>query len=171
MIASLLVCATIQAQETIPDIQGWSTTKWGMTEKEILEASPGAERAPGAPWLSKGVNIGIRAYTIQGTDYLVMFLLDKGGLLEKVQLSPHEIKGTRGLLMSPPVMERLEALLVDKYGQPKVSSEETTAGMRTSVRSWVFPHTVIELRRIDELHFGFSIVALAYRKNGDKDKI
>jgi len=150
------------------DPGGWNAAKWGMTEAELLKAFEGKAIPSAETSVPTQRSIpGIKSWSIGATDYEVLFLLNDEGKLRMVQISPHAIKDSGGRPQSPPVFDVLNTMLVEKYGKADSETSGIEEQRQTRTRVWVLPTTVIELRSMTHLRFGFNSVTLTYRK---KDK-
>jgi hypothetical protein len=169
---TLYVAIVAFGQSIVPkDVDGWSSAKWGMTEKEIKNAFKGEALT------SESVdNLIIPDYKIGRSRFKVTFVMDEQTkLLNRVNIIPIDGgPGYDGPVVNPGperLFDDLKTLLISKYGQP------ATAG--DSVAAWRFKSTTIDLR-VSILPMGNAFgnamgkfLTLNYRQNtkGDLDRI
>lgn len=160
IILMLLAGATLAAD----DPAGWNGAKWGMTEEQILQALPGQAVRLDPPEKFNHARVHIPTLDLAGASFHVYFVPDEKGGLNSVLLSPEK---------EPPIgfdflFQSLQNLLVEKYGQPWVSTE----GHNTEIR-WSLKTTTITLSRIKFPEFpNLQIISLQYkRKDPDLDKL
>ncbi len=133
MIAALLLLFSAA------DPGGYLAAKWGMTPDEVLAAIPQATRHTGPdatqPQAGTLSPIVIKEIEVAHIPMRVYFRFgEKSDRLENVLLS------ALGEDLTPAHFERLEALLVEKYGRPWSGGD---AKERNS--QWTFPTTTIRL--------------------------
>jgi hypothetical protein len=124
------------------DIQGWSNARWGMTEQQILDAFPTAVRLTGA---------AAERYTKFGHAPISIPDVEVAGIVLTVHLVTDPKTGLRMVLLSPANpgattaqdFQTIEALLVQKYGQPWNRTVEDTAESQ-----WSLASTIIKLESI-----------------------
>lgn len=127
------------------DVKGWDSAKWGMTSDE-LKSVFGKEAKAREPRedAQEGVysDIELSGLDWGGNEYRAsLWMNSETGKLKKIVFVPSEKPG--GFKWAE-MFIKLEASLVDKYGDPDV--EETSNDPGTSAeRKWVFPSTIIEM--------------------------
>ena len=166
----LFVVLTAFAQPP-KDVAGWGKVKWGMTVAEAKaalgdEATPEPAPNPHDTYPTKlrlrNVQIGLGTGTVniqtkQDSDLVcVVTLLASPPAVE-------EAPGERAMLF-----ERLKAMLIEKYGQPKASDRSPIASLsRTeSVKTtvlWSFPSTSITLKWSDDAKYHVGYVSIEYK--------
>lgn len=135
------------------DVEGWREAKWGMTEAQVLEAFRGEAVALGKDQQTRGSKvhaaIAIQKLDVEGLALIARFQFDNvTNNLEWVTLEPVDAKPypTRAYF------ERLEPLLIAKYGQPthRTGPDEVQKpwGKSASI-TWSFPTTTVELSYSD----------------------
>jgi hypothetical protein len=166
MVAAMAIAS---AQPTPPDLKGWTSTTWGMTEDEILAALPGQAvhltgPAGARTYANRTAAIGIESLVIGKDDFHVDFLMDREGKLDRVMIGLN----TR----SPSVLtfEGLEALLTEKYGTATITDKTQEQGLKRTCK-WIFPSTVIQLLFWDVRALKMHIFSLVYEKNTGKDLV
>jgi hypothetical protein len=137
------------------DPGGYLASRWGMTPDQVLAAVPQAIRDESAkPFRGAVASIIIREVQIATLPMQVSFRFgQQSGRLENVLLQP-----VRDQDKAEGDFERIEALLVEKYGRPWIS---TTAEGRTS--RWSFETTAIELSYYQSRTIAFRSLSLVYR--------
>lgn len=160
----LLSLPSVSAQTASPskDLLGWQETRWGMTEKELLQAiTPAPLKLDKRSYLSRGGDNGkpfdrygyADYYTtikVLGEDYRVSFYMDvKTDRLMQVTLEP-AIYGSSDYIPEAAFTQLSEAL-TQKYGTPTGQEDDRSKGAFTRtkqvsrMRQWVFPTSSIRL--------------------------
>ena len=122
------------------DPGGYLAAKWGMTPDEVLATLPQATRHAGPdatkPFRGALTAIIIKEITVAEVPMQVNFRFgETSGRLEEVYLQP--LKNEHKDLF---YFNRIEALLVQKYGRAWTSTDPTV-----QVSQWITPSTVIRL--------------------------
>ena len=147
-IALFLVLSTVSIAADDPG--GWSKAKWGMTDPQLRESVDADSTHPAA-------------FDLAGVACRAKLTLDPDGKLRMVLISPANPADQTDALY-----QRLQDLLVQKYGRPWKSSEESGI----TELQWTFPTTVITLTRAKLPMVSDRFVTLQYkRKPSDLDKI
>ena len=164
-----LVVAALGQSIAPTDVDGWSKSKWGMTEKQVRDAFK--EEAVGS---ESANNLTIPDYRIGRSRFKVAFVMDeRTKLLNRVNIIP--VDGGPGydgpVVNTGPenIFDDLKTLLISKYGQP-TSAGATRPGNSAAV--WKFKSTTINLD-ISTLGGVGRFLTLNYRQNapGDLDRI
>jgi hypothetical protein len=141
---ALLLAGRIEAQVvTVPTLEGWAATRWGMTEAETLAAVPDARRAlkpmtaPAGLMLIEvpGIDIGARTLTAQ------LYFVD--GRLSMVAIEATRLEESEPDLFG--LFESAESLLVEKYGP---STTATRDALKREV-VWLLGPTTLTLTEMD----------------------
>lgn len=126
------------------DVKGWSKTRWGMTNDEILNLFKGK-----ALRVKKEIRdndqtystIKINNFDINGTDFEVFFYMGiKDGKLQKVLLRHKNAINS--------MFGSFEQLLTEKFGPPSHKDFSQSQVSRRDFKrtaTWIFPSTKIEL--------------------------
>ena len=122
------------------DPGGWSKAKWGMTEEEVIKAFDGQVKRIEAAEPGQRPRVGIEALDVAGMKLTVSMGFGADGKLRAVLFEPVNLSDA-----SNDMFQRLENLLVEKYGRPWKSSEGTSTG--STEMQWSFATTVITLSR------------------------
>ncbi len=134
------------------DPTGWSKARWGMTEAQVLEAFPGQavrvnEPIPACTYTQEhSAPIAIHDVPIGSTKYLACFFF-VGGKLSSVSLHPPDSADN-----TEAEFDRVEALLVEKYGKPwqlrdKDQSESRWSLKTTRIQVYVLRFILGDFRR------------------------
>lgn len=120
------------------DVQGWQSTRWGMTADEIVN-SVGHEhlrRRPRADYTRMYANLVIEAVTIGREHYDVIFQMSKETDRLSQVLLQHQCHDNRRFPSD--VMNRAKQMLTERFGEAeRIGAEEAFI--------WRFPTTEIEL--------------------------
>ncbi len=146
----------------VPDPGGWTTAKWGMSEAQILAAVPGAVRLD-PPDKVNHAAVHMPTYDLAGVAFHVYFVPGSDGKLESVLLNPvgEPAEGFES------VYQRLQNLLVEKYGRPWNSTEGSTHEMQ-----WSRPTTTIALSLIRLPAIKMAMLHLQYKlRSTELDKM
>ena len=127
--------STLAADDDPRNISGYDNTVWGMTEDEVLQAEPLAQRLDPPVKTTAG---GIRAVTLKdiriaSDPFTAQFIFDfKDRKLMQVTLeSPKPLLSSR-------IFSDIEKLLTEKYGSPTYKQQGKNV-------SWKLTKTTIEL--------------------------
>jgi hypothetical protein len=170
IVAALLVVVAVFAQPP-KDVAGWGKIKWGMTvaeAKAVLGDEAVPENAPDQhftyPTKLRLLNVQIGA----GTGTVKIQTKQNSDLVCVVTLlaSPpavEEIPGER-----PMLFDRLNGMLVEKYGTPKTSDRKSVRSLSGSdsietTVFWSFPSTSITLRWSEAPRFHVGYVSIEYK--------
>jgi hypothetical protein len=143
-----------QEKTDVRDPKGWRDARWGMTEEQILEAFRGQANRLAERMRTRGsalhTSVGIEHLDVDGTDMLVRFYVDNvDNRLELVKMEPAD----RNFCEAAPAtfFERMEPLLVRKYGQPATRANPKREPWRatTGTAVWNFPSTILQLHYSD----------------------
>jgi len=142
-LALVIAAAAIAAD----DPAGWSKSRWGMTDDEILQAFDGQAVRLATPERN-GARVSIPSVELAGTKFHVWFIPDKSGHLCSVVFTS----------IDPPsdsIAQSIEELLAAKYGHPwKTQATHTTDAL------WTIGTTVI---RVTHTRLrGFQMLVLRY---------
>jgi hypothetical protein len=169
-LASLLLVVVVAAGATDKpsDVQGWTATRWGMTEEEILASLPGQAVRLTDPLPKRSyaggvvVNVGIEVLEVSKIKLKVHFVPDEKGKLRRVLIKPLD----RAYAFH---FQTLDAILTEKYGTPTFRS---TVGNKM-ISKWSFPTTNIELEFTEfGPRIGSTLVLIYDRKSqSDLDKM
>jgi hypothetical protein len=121
------------------DPGGWSKARWGMTEEEVVKAFDGQVKRIDVAGNPRG-RLGIEALEVAGMKLTVSMGFGADGKLRTVLFEPVNLSDA-----SNDMFQRLENLLVEKYGRPWKSSEGTSTG--STEMQWTFATTVVTLSR------------------------
>jgi hypothetical protein len=126
------LAALLHAQRPT-DVVGWSTTHWGMTEREVISAfanklTKTSESKP--PFIV----YSLPGLVIEGANFFALLVLEKDRLI-RVKILPERKEPSKI------DFEALEAGLTSKYGAPTYSGHDEMI----EERRWIFPTTVIYL--------------------------
>jgi hypothetical protein len=157
-ILALVLQTSSPAQEK--DVQGWSDTKWGMTEDQVLGVlgPQGGQRVANAKEdrLGRIGAIEIPSLKIGVYEFKVSLKFKDGGLMNVIL----------SLLKRPGASyPGVKTMLIEKYGPP--ASETREMGRQAQ---WNFPSTVINLTEMP-LPDGSSMLSLSYNKPRDLNKL
>ncbi len=142
------------------DPGGWTAAKWGMTDAQILQAIPAATRLD-PPEKVNHARVHIESFDLAGAIFHVYFVPGKDGL-ENVILSPR--KPDEGFAS---LFQRLQELLVQKYGRPWISTEDRTTELQWSLKTTTLTLSLSRIPAID-----MEILTLQYKKkSADLDKM
>ncbi len=145
----LTLSAPCYTQRRARDVPGWESTRWGMSEAEILSVF--GSRLRKLPKREKFLNLHvdyvIPEYELEGGTYTVFFQMDnKTEKLSQVLIRLYEQK-----VRTPRVeiFDSLAASLKQQYGEPDGKKDDSYSfgkfkGVEMS-RTWKFPTTTIEL--------------------------
>lgn len=178
VIFSLILFATFQNNvyaQNHEDVQGWNKAKWGMTEKDIMNAFPGQitkqelEKTPDGCETLKIDNI-----KIVDQDFAVHFRMDcDKNILKSILILP-QLKGEPTPYQNMLVFrlyDQLKLELIKKYGEPQLSESDLITKIRTK-KTWVLPSTEIileinyqEIDLIEEIDF----LSLKYKQREKQD--
>jgi hypothetical protein len=149
------------------DPLGWSKARWGDTDAELIEAFGGEVVRFAHPDPTIHARVGIESMELADTKFRVYMVLGTNDRLQQVLLLPSRLAdGTDALFQS------LEELLVQKYGQPWKTNEDTATNIQ-----WTFKSTIITLSRIripgsPRLGIrGLQFLHLEYKQNAGNDKL
>lgn len=132
LLPSLLLCAALlhsggaePAKPPAPAPEkpaaGWNKVRWGMTAAEVVAVYPEAKPCDADQRIKLGValisGLSFKGFELAGAKWDVRFLMDSkqrlaGVLVARTQETP-----------MPADCEKMESLLVQKYGPPSVSSK------------------------------------------------
>ena len=170
------------AQPQFPaDVEGWSRSRWGMTEENVLKTFTGEARLLEKPGHFKDgsfSSIEIESLRIGDDIFRVGFTFDgESKTLIRVSLTAHVDK--KRPMDGSLVFERISVLLVSKYGQPSTKKEEkkpvkvltknvSIGGDIKSDLTWIFPSTVVSLNHTYMKNI-LNWVIISYRKNRKED--
>ena len=144
------------------DPAGWTRAKWGMTEAQLAEAFPGQLATWSHPDQLNHSRIGLDRFEIGTIAYKVQFCPDADGRLSSVILAPIDLSD-----MNEVVFQKLEQLLVEKYGRPYKAEDGVARN-----RQWTFQTTVIELALSSIPGTRQRLLHVEYRhKSSDLDKV
>jgi hypothetical protein len=140
------------------DPGGYLGARWGMTPDQVLAAVPQAERNTESdavkPFRETLTPIIIKEVTIAGDPMRVSFRFgEQSGRLEDVL-----VEATREIDKRPADFDRIESLLVEKYGRPWTSSSPEE---RTS--RWTLDTTTVELQLRTHKAIGLSFLTILYQ--------
>ena len=165
MLALLLLAAA--------DPAGWSNARWGMTEDQVLKAFPNraarlAEPIPSCTILNakgerkEAAPIAIEKVPIGTTEYRACFYFTAG------KLSSVDLQPLAEADKTPDEFDRVEALLVEKYGKPWQSRDKFEQASR-----WAFQTTRIALLlfRFELGDFKKYSLTLRYSHKTDPDNL
>lgn len=169
--AVMMTCAAVFcaiAGERPADVGGWSTTKWGMAEEDIIAALPGQATRLTSPantrtYPTGTVNVGIESMNIVNHDFKIHFLMDKKDKLARVLVK------TGVSELSESVAQNLQALLVEKYGTPTFADKTIDRDLKKRVAKWVFPSTIIQMDFMSAPLANIGYLVVVYEKNTGKD--
>jgi hypothetical protein len=152
---AVLACAATE------DPGGWSKAKWGMTDDEIVKAFDGQVAPLSKVDRYQHARVGIESLEVAGVKFKVYMSPGSDNKLDHVLFSPVNPDDA-----TDQTFQSLENLLVQKYGRPWKTNENTA----TTELQWSFPTTVITLAR-SELNvpgIGRSVfVSLIYKKRSE----
>jgi len=163
-VLALLVAAasTCLAQKT--EIDGWSSARWGMTEREVMAAFPREAIQPrGNPsdrhFGNQTATIRIESADFGGIRLQANFFFDDNGGLVKVLLRRPE--------STPPArasewFRTLAASMDSEYGEPTIRGSDARGDHLLS--AWIFPRTVIQLSFLDAAILNMSLLAVTFEK-------
>lgn len=138
------------------DIHGWDKAKWGMTEKQVVEAfgkrAEHHQRDKYAKWYS---TICVKGVAFGKKEYLADMLFDNNsGRLSGINLRAQDEKS----LDVVAEFKRLSILLNKQYGEP---NEQSPTKM-----IWIFPSTTVRLEYEPTfLRVGINIFGVYFRPN------
>ncbi len=147
------------------DTKGWNKTVWGMTEDQVLAALPGLAKRQAGPEADRPFRglitpIIIDTVEIDGTPTRVRFRFDPATReLVQVHLEP-----TRPQDQTEDVYQRLELLLITKYGRPWRSSSA-----ETRITLWRLPSSLITLRLSTARAINFRSLSITYEPRHTED--
>ena len=146
------------------DVKGWTATTWGMTEGEILKALPAqaSQLAKPVKYADRAATVGIERLTINHTDFIVDFLPDQQGRLDRVLLRPVSENPLES------VFQTLAASLTEKYG-PADFKDPTSGPVQKRIMRWTFPSTTIELLFTNMSIIKRNNLVLVYDRSTKKD--
>jgi hypothetical protein len=153
---ALIICLTIAAlaQQQPRDVQGWRQAKWRMTEAQVLDAFKDEAIALDKDRQTSGkehhATIAIPKMGVEGITLTARFQFDNvTNLLDEVALEPIDAKP----YPARSYFERLEPLLIAKYGTPshRTSPDEVheSWGAKSVHVTWNFPTTTIKLSYLE----------------------
>jgi len=164
LIITLCLISGVFGQPKDPkDIEGWSKSRWGMTEEEILKAFKGeAVRLKGKEiYHGAYATIGINDLKIDGHKYQVRFLMDdvKKTLQQvNIELKDDELPAARS------IFRELEVMLVKKHGPLSLRTAQKEKDLSCMITTWSFPSTVIKLLYLDVRPINLRMLVIIYRQ-------
>jgi hypothetical protein len=142
-----MMLAAVTVLSAADDPAGWSKARWGMTDAQLSDAF-------GADTTHSHGRIAI-AITLAGIPCRAEMIPDQAGHLDAVLVEP--VKSSD---MTDSLYLNLQDLLVQKYGRPWKSGEESGV----TKLQWTFPTTLITLDRAKFPSAEQRIVALVYKR-------
>jgi hypothetical protein len=171
-VALLLALAVSAAAQT--DVPGWQEARWGMTEKDLLEAFKTSIKKFDKREIygnERYADYGIPDYEVNGRKYVVSFQMDN----ENNKLSQVLVKyiSMKAASSEEAIFDGLDALLTRKYGEAKYKKDDRKSDPMSLERQWAFPTTTISLSYSFMRSLDFSMVAITYfpTRNKDMDKL
>jgi hypothetical protein len=164
LIIALCVISGVFGQPKDPkDIEGWSKSRWGMTEEEILKAFKGkaVRLKEKETYHGAYATIGINDLEIDGHKYQVRFLMDniKETLQQvNIKLKDNELSAARR------IFRELEVMLVEKHGPPSLKTAQKQKDFSCMITTWNFPTTVIKLLYLDIRPINLRMFMIIYRQ-------
>lgn len=172
---ALLAALTMTAYSQ-KDLAGWQDTRWGMTEKELLETvKTGIKKLEKRATYDDGlyVDYTIPDYEIEGRKYEVSFQFDgKTNKLARVLIKDYSLQ--KVTIPQDGAFNALETLLTRKYGAAGYKKDDKGRDDMSLKRQWVLPTTTLELSYSwlgGELKFSLLTITYFPTKSGDLDKI
>jgi hypothetical protein len=139
------------AQATVStNLEGWSKARWGMTQKQVLNAFRGEARILTDDSLDRNfgwrgiATVGIDSTEIGGIPLRVFFLFDGAGKLDGIRFAESSGSPVNDHYM------RIESALTGVYGSPTLRAVQDTrqyplATVKGFVSAWLFLNSVIYL--------------------------
>lgn len=178
LLTAALVCGLAHANPK--DVNGWRQAKWGMTEKEIMDAFKGeVKQLPGKKTYGRKGKIDyystlcIEDLSIGTEKYKAVFMMgNESNRLERILITPVVDKAKKNRLYYLAIKQ----LLIEKYGIPTTQEEKPESGRRPGLATyssdWIFPSTMIKLsyfmmEKIDvfDMHLSYAMRSEKKTKN------
>jgi hypothetical protein len=154
------------------DVNGWSKARWGMTQKQVLNAFSGEARVLTDNSLDRNfggrgiATVGIDSEAIGGIPVRVFFLFDSTGKLDGIRFAESSSSPVNDHYM------RMESALAGVYGAPPLRAVQDTrqyplATVKGFLSAWVLPNSVIYLSYINPT----SLLSMDKRTNQTAESI
>ncbi len=131
------------------DITGWGRTKWGMTEKEVMKAmgKSASHLLPNEQRAQQGSYVPILGdpVTIGGNQFHPEFVFDEG----TKRLRAVVLRCERTTDLSTDDFNKMEELLVAKYGITRLTNFQHGTGSLKKESAWTFRSGSVRLVLID----------------------
>jgi hypothetical protein len=154
------------------NVDGWSKARWGMTQKQVLNAFSGEARVLTDNSLDRNFSwrgiatVGIDSEAIGGIPVRVFFLFDSTGKLDGIRFNESSSSPVNDHYM------RMESALAGVYGAPTLRAVQDTrqyplATVKGFLSAWVLPNSVIYLSYINPT----SLLSMDKRTNQTTESI
>lgn len=144
---SATAAAQAQRRESKPAAQaadpgGWQKARWGMSQRQVAAAVPGAQEFDVKTKTGVSREFGLPAYDVEGCNFRVEFDFDA----EKLKSVSLDLTGDKNPINCPGI---IMGGLKDRYGAPSSNDTSVFPGMvrvTTETLEWIFPKSIVRVR-------------------------